>query len=177
MGSHTREGLSDSGHLLEVVGRSLAPDLARVHSCAAHPGIADQRRPDGPPGARPPARRSLLAVGMRHRHARSRGSRWAAAVRPLPIIGSRGCLATAWLGAIAPLVDLAHPILYRRLPLLLGRSDVLDLACSFSPSRAQPLLCPSSNKLVRVKSVAKRTCRFPALSEQSILAGRPGRSD
>src|SRR6266536_2659132 len=113
---------------LEVVGRSLAPDLARVHSCAAHPGIADQRRPDGRPGARPPARRSLPAVGMRHRHARSRGSRWAAAVRPLPIIGSRGCLATARLGAIAPLVDLAHPILYRCLPLLLGRSDVLDQA-------------------------------------------------
>ncbi len=103
-------------HPLKVVGRGLAPDLARVHSCADHSGIADQRRPDGRPGARSPARRSLPAVGMRHWHARSRGSRWAAAVRPLPIIGSRGCLATARLGAIAPLVDLAHPILYRCLP-------------------------------------------------------------
>ncbi len=116
VGSHTREGLWRGCHPLKVVGRGLAPDLARVHSCADHSGIADQRRPDGRPGARSPARRSLPAVGMRHWHARSRGSRWAAAVRPLPIIGSRGCLATARLGAIAPLVDLAHPILYRCLP-------------------------------------------------------------
>src|SRR6266540_2138990 len=56
--------------------------------------------------------------------ARSCGSRLIVGVRS--VIGAAGCLAMAWRAAKAPSVEVSHPLLDRRLPLLRGRGDVLD---------------------------------------------------
>ncbi len=86
--------------------------------------------------------------------AKDRNGPWG--IRPSPIIGSRGCLATARLGVMAPPVDVAHPILDRCLPPLLGRRDVLDQA-----SGAETQFLGHAHRLVGQSAPSLRLC--PAL--------------
>src|SRR6266567_6293928 len=117
--------------------RSAVPASASLESGPRVLAAGDQ----GSEPSQDAPRRSRFAVGSRHRHARSRGSRLTAGVRPG--IRPLGCLARARLGAIAPLVDVAHPLLDRRLPLLLGRRDVLDQAPGAEGSGRLALLLPA----------------------------------
>src|SRR6266508_4301815 len=95
--------------------------------------------------------------------AKDRDGPWG--IHPSPIIGSGGCLATARLGVMAPRVDVAHPILDRCLPPLLGRRDVLDQA-----SGAETQFLGHAHRLVGQSAPSLRLC--PALLLTRLVRSR-----
>src|SRR6266545_1178388 len=95
--------------------------------------------------------------------AKDRDGPWG--IHPSPIIGSGGCLATARLGVMAPRVDVAHPILDRCLPPLLGRRDVLDQA-----SGAETQFLGHAHRLAGQS--APSLCLCPALLLTGLVRSR-----